>query len=133
MNTLLAMPNSSELHSELEALCLVFDTIELSGMKEIQLMNRIDTKFIATCEQLNSILKLAQESYRIQIVNAERISSYDTLYFDTEDCDMYKQHHNRRLKRQKIRTRTYVQSNITFLEIKNKNNKGRTHFCLLAS
>ena len=35
-------------------------------------------------------------------------------------------HHNRRLKRQKIRTRTYVESNISFIEVKNKTNTGRT-------
>ncbi len=127
MNTPLAMPNSPELHSRMLSLCQSFQTITLNEMKSIQLMNRIDTKFIATREQLNDILELAQSSYRIQVVNEERISSYDTLYFDTEDYDMYIQHHNRRLKRQKIRTRSYVQSAITFLEIKNKNNKGRTN------
>ena len=35
-------------------------------------------------------------------------------------------HHNRRLVRQKVRTRIYVDSGIGFLEIKRKNNHGRT-------
>lgn len=111
----------------LNALCQQFDTIELSEMKEIQLMNRIDTKYIVSFSQLIKILELASDSYRIQVVNNERISGYDTLYYDTASCDMYLLHHNRKLIRQKIRTRCYVQSKINFLEIKNKNNKGRTH------
>ena len=40
---------------------------------------------------------------------------------------MYHLHHNRRLTRQKIRTRTYVETGVTYLEVKNKSNKGRTH------
>jgi hypothetical protein len=39
---------------------------------------------------------------------------------------MYTMHHNGRLVRQKIRVRTYLDSGDTFLEVKNKNNHGRT-------
>ena len=40
---------------------------------------------------------------------------------------MYNMHHNRRLTRQKIRTRTYIETGVTYLEAKTKSNKGRTH------
>ena len=56
----------------------------------------------------------------------KRIARYRSLYFDTPDAITYTMHHNRRLKRQKIRQRIYVDSNIAFLEIKNKKNTGRT-------
>ena len=39
---------------------------------------------------------------------------------------MYLAHQNGRVIREKIRVRTYVSSGLTFLEVKNKNNKGRT-------
>ena len=39
---------------------------------------------------------------------------------------MYVVHHNQKLTRQKVRTRTYVESGITFIEVKNKTNRGRT-------
>jgi hypothetical protein len=45
---------------------------------------------------------------------------------DTPDADMYLAHHNGRKVRQKIRIRDYEESNLSFFEIKNKNNKGRT-------
>jgi hypothetical protein len=39
---------------------------------------------------------------------------------------MFTDHHNRRLVRQKVRTRVYASSGLTFLEIKRKDNHGRT-------
>ena len=39
---------------------------------------------------------------------------------------MFSDHHNKRLRRQKVRTRAYVNSGDAFLEIKRKNNRGRT-------
>ena len=55
-----------------------------------------------------------------------RACRYSTLYYDTDDLEMYTVHQNRKLTRQKIRSRTYVESGITFIEVKNKTNKGRT-------
>ncbi len=48
------------------------------------------------------------------------------MYYDTEDRKFYIDHHNSRVNRNKIRFREYVGSGLTFLEIKRKNNKGKT-------
>ena len=100
--------------------------IDLSEMKGIKLMNRIDTKFLATEEALMRMLEMAQSGYRVQEIEGRRIASYDTIYYDTAGVDMYLAHHNQKLCRQKIRTRRYVDSGTAFLEIKNKNNRGET-------
>jgi len=100
--------------------------ISLDEMSSIRLMNRIDNKFIATKEQLENFLVEICEIYRVQEVSKNRISPYYTIYFDTLDYSMYLAHHNGRAVREKIRVRTYVDSCLTFLEIKNKSNKGRT-------
>jgi hypothetical protein len=42
------------------------------------------------------------------------------LYFDTDSKRFYHDHHNGKVKRTKIRMRNYVESNLTFLEIKKK-------------
>lgn len=102
------------------------DTIDLSEMNSIKLMNRIDTKFIASTQSLDTILNMALKDYRVQSINSLRVGRYDTIYFDTRDLAMYTLHHNRKLTRQKIRTRTYLDSDLTFLEVKNKTNRGRT-------
>lgn len=100
--------------------------ISLSEMKDIKLMNRIDKKYLATIDQLEQLLVLAQGKYMVQQIEGMRYSRYHTVYLDTPDEEMYTMHHNGRLVRQKVRVRTYLDSGDTFLEVKNKNNHGRT-------
>lgn len=100
--------------------------ISLSEMSGIKLMNRTDTKFVATMKQLNEFLLAVQGKYYIQQHNDKRIASYHTVYLDTPDYIMYTMHHNGKTRREKIRVRTYLDSKDTFLEVKNKNNHGRT-------
>ena len=108
----------------------VLDTISpilLGEMDSIKLMNRIDTKFLTTEATLVHVLEDASaRGYRALETEGTKISAYDTLYYDTPGLQMFLDHHNRRLVRQKVRTRTYVGSGQTFLEIKRKNNHGRT-------
>ena len=103
-----------------------FEPISLSEMEGVKLMNRIDTKFVLSRSQLPAILAAAQAEYFVQDIDGVRLATYDTIYYDTDDWDMYIRHHDRQLVRQKIRVRQYVDSDLTFLEIKRKNNKGRT-------
>ena len=100
--------------------------ISLSEMSEIKLMNRIDKKYLATIDQLIQLLAMAQGKYMVQQIDGKRYSRYHTIYLDTPDEEMYVKHHNGRLVRQKVRVRTYLDSGDTFLEVKNKNNHGRT-------
>ncbi len=101
--------------------------ITLEEMSGIKLMNRTDTKYVATINQLLAFLKAVEGKYYIQEIDGIRLASYHTTYFDTEDNEMYVMHHNGKLVREKIRVRTYEDSQITFLEVKNKNNHKRTN------
>ena len=103
-----------------------FEPINLAQMESVKLMNRIDTKYAVPMTVLPAILEAAQADYYVQEIDGKRIATYDTMYYDTESLDMYVRHHDRQLVRQKIRVRQYVDSDLTFLEIKRKNNKGRT-------
>lgn len=51
---------------------------------------------------------------------------YSSLYFDTPKKKFYIDHHNRKVNRTKVRIRKYVESGICFLEIKQKDGKGKT-------
>ncbi|HWY11325.1 MAG TPA: polyphosphate polymerase domain-containing protein [Bacteroidia bacterium] len=95
-------------------------------MNNVKLMNRTDTKFTFHISRLEQVLNLVIDNYRILEVNGKRVSDYKTLYYDTTDLELYYQHHNGKLNRYKVRHRTYVDSNIGYLEVKFKNNKGRT-------
>ena len=103
-----------------------FDSISLSEMGSVKLMNRIDTKYVVPKRLLPAILNAAKEDYFVQEIDSKRVATYDTLYYDTPTLDMYVRHHNRQLVRQKVRVRNYQDTQQTFLEIKRKNNKGRT-------
>lgn len=101
--------------------------ISLDEMDAIKLMNRVDSKYLTDEAHLVEILRdAARSGYRVLETEGEKISPYDSVYYDTAALKMFSDHHNRRLKRQKVRTRSYVNSGLTFLEIKRKNNKGRT-------
>ena len=100
--------------------------ITLEEMKDVRLMNRVDTKFLVTSEQLLDIFKGVRHRYYIQEAEGHRLSPYRTVYYDTPELIMYRIHHDRHLVRDKVRVRTYVDSNLSFCEVKHKTNKGRT-------
>ena len=102
-------------------------TIDLDRIAAVRLMNRVDTKFLADERQCMRLFEEAADRYYVQAIGTVRACRYSTLYYDTPQWEMYHLHHNRRLTRQKIRTRTYVETGVTYLEVKNKSNKGRTH------
>lgn len=103
-----------------------FDPISLEEMDGVRLMNRTDTKFTFSINQFEEILQTIINDYRILEIEGKRISKYKTLYYDTEDLSLYHKHHNGQLNRHKIRHRTYIETGMGFLEVKLKNNKGRT-------
>ena len=103
-----------------------FAPISLEQMSSVKLMNRTDTKFVTTQERLQQLLKMALQDYYIQEIDGQRNLEYDTTYFDTRNFDMYCQHQYNHANRQKIRFRTYCISGLQFMEVKTKNNHGRT-------
>jgi hypothetical protein len=103
-----------------------FETITLSEMDDVKLMSRTDTKFVFNFSRIPEFLEKLSQFYRVLSIDGNLIHDYKSLYFDTEDRKFYIEHHNRRVNRNKIRFREYVGSGLTFLEIKLKNNKGKT-------
>ncbi|MFL5752295.1 MAG: polyphosphate polymerase domain-containing protein [Bacteroidia bacterium] len=103
-----------------------FDPIQLKEMNDVKLMNRTDTKFTFNLNRFEAVMEDVQKNYRILDIDGSRLCRYETLYYDTPAFHLYTQHHNAKLNRYKIRHRTYVESGLGFLEVKFKNNKGRT-------
>lgn len=115
-----------DIDAHIDELLTKLQPITLEEMKDIRLMNRTDTKFVTNKEKLVRLLELAEGKYYAQFNNGSKIADYMTTYWDTDDYRFYMEHHNGRAPRQKVRVRTYMDSDITFLEIKTKNNHGRT-------
>lgn len=104
-----------------------FSPISLEEMGKVKLMNRIDTKYVAPFDRIVELLRIASSHYLIQEIEGRRNMPYYTRYYDTPDAEMYYQHHRGKKNRQKVRVRHYEESGLhPFMEIKTKNNKGRT-------
>ena len=101
--------------------------IGLDEMKSVKLMSRIDTKYVMHQRWLIPVLEKAHLLGYQVLHTGNVINGYDSIYYDSDDLYMFRIHHNRQLKRQKVRCRTYIDSGISFFEIKNKTNKGRTN------
>ena len=103
-----------------------YQPITLKEMDGVALMNRTDTKYIISKEDLMDVLKEVAHHYRILDIKGVRNNHYQSQYYDTPDFYFYKRHHSGKKNRLKVRKRLYVESNLTFLEVKFKSNKGRT-------
>lgn len=103
-----------------------FHPINLEEIKDVELMNRIDTKFVFHKDLLPTVLLAANNNYEILNIDGHLNFKYFNEYFDTPTNYMYIAHHNGIANRYKIRIREYVETKTRFLEIKFKNNKKKT-------
>lgn len=103
-----------------------FNPISLEEMDSVSLMKRMDTKFIMNESKLDSFLSGLTDYYEILEIDKKKIMRYESQYFDTPEKKFYKDHHNRKIRRVKIRIREYVDSERFFFEIKRKDAKGNT-------
>ena len=102
------------------------EPITLSEMDGVSLMKRTDTKFVIHEKDLIEVLSHIKDEYKVLQINENRLLEYSSLYFDTPTKKFYHDHHNRKVNRTKVRMRKYVESGVCFLEIKQKDGKGKT-------
>ena len=103
-----------------------FETVSLDDLDRVRLLDRKDTKFVFNQIDLQHILEKLKPFYRILEINNDRVYTYDTTYFDTDNFLFYVQHHNGSRNRFKVRFRKYSSNKKSYFEIKIKNNKNRT-------
>ncbi|MBR1746510.1 MAG: polyphosphate polymerase domain-containing protein [Fibrobacter sp.] len=90
-------------------------------------MNRTDQKYVTTVSRLLQLLALTEDSYYVQEIDGQRLAAYRTVYWDDpEEHNFFHRHQHGLLPRTKVRARTYVDSDLSFLEVKKKNNPGKT-------
>ncbi|MFZ2286078.1 MAG: polyphosphate polymerase domain-containing protein [Bacteroidales bacterium] len=103
-----------------------FEPVGLDGMTDVRYMNRVDTKYVFSVSKLPLLLQNVRTVYQALEIGGQREFRYKTVYFDTPDLLFYIQHVTGKLNRTKVRIRTYETNGLTFLEVKQKSNKGRT-------
>lgn len=112
--------------SQYSELISAFKPIQLDQINQLKLLKRIDKKYVMSVDKLCLLLERLKDHYQIMEINGDRDFGYHTNYYDTPNLDLYLNHQNQRLNRFKIRTRDYMVSNSSFLEVKRKTNKGQT-------
>lgn len=106
----------------------VFSPITLDEMGKAGLLTRIDTKFVTSRSLIAPLLERAMRDYHVLEIAGKRKMSYYTCYLDTEQTEMFYEHQRGKKVRQKVRIRSYEDGEqSSFLEVKDKNNHGRTH------
>lgn len=103
----------------------VTDRADLST--EFNLQTRTDRKYLISKRQLENIIKLTESDFSVVSDSGKLISQYESVYFDTPDLELHKLAAVGRRRRFKLRTRTYVESEITFLELKVRNSRSQTN------
>lgn len=103
-----------------------FIPISLEEMDHVKLLDRIDTKYIIHEDKLQEYLAAVATQYSLLMISGKSLHHYETLYFDTPGFHLYQMHQNGKRNRYKLRCRKYVDSGISFFEVKSKTNTCRT-------
>jgi len=111
---------------ELGYLLKEYEEVGLENIAGVSYMNRVDTKYLFSVGKLPLLLQNVMADYCILEIEHHREFRYKTVYFDTPEHLFYNQHVTGKLNRSKVRVRTYESNGLTFLEVKQKSNKGRT-------
>lgn len=112
--------------SDLASLANQYDPISLDQMEAVELLDRTDTKFVMSTAHLHTALRALPPDYWMLAVQGQRLSHYRTLYFDSPGFDLYLMHVNGRANRYKVRCREYIDTHLSYLEVKHRTPKDRT-------
>ncbi len=100
--------------------------IGLADLGSAALLDRVDAKFIVHRTLLAQVLQRCAHVYYALELNGNRHGRYQTTYYDSADLAMYRAHLTGRAVRRKLRVRSYLDTGASFLEIKARDNRGRT-------
>lgn len=103
-----------------------FEAVDLGAVSDTAVSDRTDTKFVLSDEAVLAVLEKLDDAYRILDIDGTRFTTYRTQYFDTESYALFRRHHAGGSNRYKVRSRTYLNTGLSFVEIKRKNGRGAT-------
>lgn len=119
-------PVWADLEPNLPRLLRPLEPISLEEMAEAALLDRYETKYVFHRDRLAAALDDLADEYRVLEINDSPLNHYLTLYFDTPGFALYYRHHAGGLNRYKVRSRVYLDTGVSFIEVKRKINSYRT-------
>lgn len=90
------------------------------------LLRRTDRKYILSEAQFLDLLAQLQGDIRVLEIDGDRNPRYESLYFDTPERESFRAAAHKRRRRFKVRTRSYVETGQTYLEVKLRDARRRT-------
>lgn len=90
------------------------------------LQTRVDKKFLLTPKQFTDFIARLGQEFSVMQIDGLRTFRYRSTYFDTEDFEQYIAHRQGRRRRYKVRSRTYVDTDLCMFEVKTKGRRGTT-------
>lgn len=100
------------------------------GLDEVDraaaLQTRVDRKYLVPQAVAERVVVEAVPGGRVLTIDGRTRFGYESVYFDTPDLVAYRGAAGRRRHRFKVRTRTYLDSGRTVLEVKTRGARGET-------
>lgn len=112
-------PTSSS--APLDDLLRVLPAISLPEvLQQAELQTRVDRKYIVGRATFDRMIADLGEAFSCLTIDDRTVARYRSIYFDTDDLAFFHQHLQGRRRRFKVRTRTYLDSDTSVLEVKAK-------------
>ena len=90
------------------------------------LLTRVDRKYLVPLERAQNLVDGLTSDARVLDIDGRRRFSYASTYFDTPGLEAFMLAARKRRRRFKVRTRTYLDSGLCFLEVKTRGARGTT-------
>jgi hypothetical protein len=108
----------------------VFASLDPISLDELTaraaLLTRRDRKYVLPVEDLDGLLARLEPGTRALEIDGRRRFGYESVYFDTGDLVCYRGAAYGRRRRFKVRTRTYLDTDGCFVEVKTRGPRGAT-------
>jgi len=103
------------------------ESISLDELMQVaSLQTRVDRKYILRADEAEIVLQNLDATARVLEIDGQRASNYESVYFDTPELLSYRMAATGRRRRFKLRTRSYVDTAESYLEMKTRGARGTT-------
>jgi len=100
---------------------LDLDPIDLDELvRQAELLTRVDRKYVLPVDSARALLQVVPDGTRILEINGRRDFGYRSTYLDTPDRTSYLDAGRSRRRRWKVRTRSYLETGTSWLEVKTR-------------
>ena len=111
-------------------ICLNTEHLATTTLAELNsaagLLTRVDRKYLVPLNCAQELVDGLAPDARVLAIDEQRRFSYASTYFDTPGLEAFMLAARKRRRRFKVRTRTYLDTGLCFLEVKTRGARGTT-------